>query len=46
MKKKKKRKLDLLNKAKEGQFSLNQKSSIFQDKRRKEKYKVKFIEEN
>ena len=29
MKKKKKRKLDLLNKAKEGQFSLNQKVQYF-----------------
>jgi len=28
MKKKKKRKLDLLNKAKEGQFSLNQKNQV------------------
>jgi len=46
MKKKKKRKLDLLNKAKEGQFSLNQKNQVFEGKRRKEKYKVKFIEEN
>jgi hypothetical protein len=46
MKKKKQRKLSLLNKAKEGQFSLNQKNVIFQDKRRREKHKVKFIEEN
>ena len=46
MKRKKKRKVELLNKAKEGHFTINQKSPIFEDKRKKEKYKVKFIEEN